>query len=364
MMMKTGPTFVIAEAGVNHNGSLDIARELIDVAARAGADAVKFQTFRAEAVISRSARKAPYQIANTGNDESQLDMVRRLELSADDHRALVAHAREKGIEFLSTPADLDSVRVLTELLHLRRLKIGSGEVTNLPLLIKAARTGARLIVSTGMSNLSEVELALEALAFGLLASAEVRATRQAMTAAYLSDAGRQLLRERVTLLHCTTEYPAPVQDANLRAMETMHWAFGLPVGYSDHTLGIHIAVAAAALGAVILEKHFTLDRNMPGPDHVASLEPNELKNMVTAIRDTDRALGSGLKLPAATELKNKPIARKSLTAARDIRVGERFTEQNLTTKRPGTGICAAQYFEYLDRVASRDYSADDLIDEP
>jgi N-acetylneuraminate synthase len=361
--MRTEPTFIIAEAGVNHNGSVDVALKLIDVAAEAGADAIKFQTFRAEAVISRSARKAPYQIANTGSDESQLEMVRRLELSVEAHRTLAAHARQRHVEFLSTPADLESVRVLTELLHLRRLKIGSGEVTNAPLLVAAARTGARLIVSTGMSNLSEVERALEALAFGLVSAADARATQPAMTAAYLSERGRTLLRERVILLQCTTEYPAPPQDANLRAMETMRSAFGLPVGYSDHTLGIHIAVAAVALGAVVLEKHCTLDRSMPGPDHVASLEPGELAEMVRAVRDTERALGSGLKIPAASELKNKPIARKSLTAARDICAGERFTEQNLTTKRPGSGISAAHYFEYLDRVASRDYAADDLIDE-
>jgi N-acetylneuraminate synthase len=362
--MNTEPVFIIAEAGVNHNGSVGTALKLIDVAAEAGTDAVKFQTFCAAAIISRSASKAPYQIANTGNDEPQLEMVRRLELSIDDHRVLAAHARKRNIEFLSTPSDLGSVQALTELLHLSRLKIGSGDVTNLPLLVAAARTGARLILSTGMSSLGEVEGALEALAFGLISTGEARATRQAMAAAYLSERGQALLRERVTLLHCTTEYPAPPQDANLRAMHTMRAAFGLPIGYSDHTLGIQVAVAAVALGAVALEKHFTLDRSMPGPDHVASLEPAELTEMVRAVRATERALGSGVKQPAASELKNMPIARKSLTAACEIRAGERFTEQNLTLKRPGSGIGAMHYFEYLDRVATRDYAADDLIDEP
>jgi N-acetylneuraminate synthase len=362
--MNTESTFIIAEAGVNHNGSVGIALQLVDVAAQAGADAVKFQTFHAEAIISRSARKAPYQIANTGNDESQLEMVRRLELSVDDHRALAAHARQRGIEFLSTPGDLESVRLLTELLRLPRLKIGSGDVTNLRLLVAAARTGARLILSTGMSSLADVERALEALAFGLISAADATPTAQAMAAAYHSEHGQALLRERVTLLQCTTEYPAPPQDANLRAMETMRAAFGLPVGYSDHTLGIQIAVAAVALGAVVLEKHFTLDCSMPGPDHVASLEPAQLAEMVRAVRDTERALGSGVKIPAPSESKNTPIARKSLTAACDIRAGERFTEQNLATKRPGSGICARHYFEYLDRVATRDYATDDLIDEP
>jgi N-acetylneuraminate synthase len=361
--MNTKPVFIIAEAGVNHNGSVGTGIKLIDVAAEAGANAVKFQTFHAEAIISRSARKAPYQIANTGNDESQLEMVRRLELSIDDHRALAAHARKRNIEFLSTPGDLGSVRVLTELLHLRRLKIGSGDVTNPPLLVAAARTGAALILSTGMSSLGEVERALGALAFGLVSAGEAKATRHALTAAYISERGQALLRERVSLLHCTTEYPAPAQDANLRAMQTLRTAFELPVGYSDHTLGSQVAIAAVALGAVILEKHFTLDRTMAGPDHVASLEPAELAEMVRAVRSTERALGSGLKVPAASELKNIPIARKSLTAACDIREGEQFTEQNLTTKRPGSGICATHYFDYLGRVATCNYAADDLIDE-
>jgi N-acetylneuraminate synthase len=362
--MTVEPTFIIAEAGVNHNGSVSTALKLIDAAADAGASAVKFQTFRAEAIISRSARKATYQIVNTGNDESQLEMVRRLELSVDDHHALLARARERKIEFLSTPGDHESIRVLTELLGLRRLKIGSGDVTNLPLLVAAARTGARLILSTGMSNLGEVEHALEALAFGLTDAVERRATRQAMATAYLSERGQALLRERVTLLHCTTEYPAPAHDANLRAMYTMRTAFGLPVGYSDHSPGIEVTVAAVALGAPVLEKHFTLDRSMSGPDHRASLEPAELAQMVRAVRVTERALGSGIKMPAASELKNIPIARKSLTAACEIRQGEQFTERNLTTKRPGSGICAANYFAYLDRVATRNYAADDLIDEP
>jgi len=355
--------YIIAEAGVNHNGSVDTAVELIDVATAAGADAVKFQTFRSESVISRAARKAQYQITNTGNDESQLEMVRALELSVAQHRVLIDHARSKGIAFLSSPFDLESLHVLTEEFRLPRLKIASGEITNIPLLVAAGRAGCPLILSTGMSTLAEVERALQIIAFGFVAPRDARPTVAGLEAAYFDTKAQSLLRERLTLLHCTTEYPAPVQEVNLRAMNTMRAAFGLPVGFSDHTPGIHIAIASAALGAEVIEKHFTLDRNLPGPDHVASLEPGELAAMVRGIRDVEQALGSGRKLPAPSEMKNIPIARKSLIAARAIKKGEAFSEINLTTKRPGTGVSALRFYDYVGRNAPRDYSADDLIDE-
>lgn len=355
--------FVIAEAGVNHNGSLECAKQLIDVAAKARADAVKFQTFRSESVISRFATKAQYQVVNTGNDESQLAMVRNLELSIEEHQILIAHAKDRGILFLSTPFDLESLHTLVDVFHLPQLKIASGEITNLPLLLAAGRAALPLIVSTGMATLAEVEQALAAVAFACVNPADAQPTPQALTDAYISARGQALLRERVSLLHCTTEYPAPVSDVNLRAMDALRSAFGLPVGYSDHTRGIHVAVSAVALGATIIEKHFTLDRNMPGPDHPASLEPDELADMISNIREIEQAVGSGHKLPAPSELKNISVARKSLIAARDVKRGERFDAGSLTTKRPGSGISAMRYFEFLGRPASRDYAADELIDE-
>jgi len=357
------PVLVIAEAGVNHNGSMDLAKQLIDVAAAAGADAVKFQTFRSEAVISRSAKKAEYQTANTGTDESQLEMVRKLELSVAQHRTLIEHARSRGIRFLSTPFDIESLHVLSEEFQLPLLKIPSGEITNLPLLLAAGRSGRSLIVSTGMATLGEIEQALAVLAFGMTTAEHERPTAAARQHAFISAQGQRLLKERVSLLHCTTEYPAPVEEVNLRAMAAMASAFGLPVGYSDHTAGIHVPVAAVAMGATIIEKHFTLDRKLPGPDHVASLEPAELTAMVRSIRDVARALGSGLKLPAPAEIKNIAVARKSLIAAQDIPKGAPFTEGNLTTKRPGSGISAMRYEEFIGRCATRDYAADELIEE-
>ena len=354
--------FIIAEAGVNHNGSIELARQLIDVAAASGADAVKFQTFRSEALISRAAKKAEYQVANTGTDESQLDMVRKLELGVEDHRVLIAHAASRGIRFLSTPFDIESLRVLVDTFDLPQLKIPSGEITNLPLLVAAGRSRRPLIVSTGMATLGEIEDALAVLAFAM-ADPHGRPTREATRAALLSESGQALLRSRISLLHCTTEYPAPVAEVNLRAMQSMRAAFGLPVGYSDHTRGIHVPVAAVALGATIIEKHFTLDRGLPGPDHVASLEPAELKAMVSAIRDIEQALGDGHKLPAPSELKNIAVARKSLVAATAIAAGDTFTADNLTTKRPGSGINAMRHEDFLGRVATRAYGADELIQE-
>ncbi len=354
--------FIIAEAGVNHNGSLDMAKKLIDVAADAGADAVKFQTFKASHIVSRRAPKAAYQERTTGQEESQFDMIRKLELSVSDHHALLKHAAERGIEFLSTPFDLSSLQLLVGELGLRTIKIPSGEITNAPLLIQVAQSGCRVILSTGMSTLGEIEAALAVLAFGFTATADSKPEQEVFAAAFASEVGRQALRERVTLLQCTTEYPAAVAEVNLRVMDTMAAAFSVPVGYSDHTAGIHIAVAAVARGAVLVEKHFTLDRTLPGPDHQASLEPHELAAMVTHIRDVELALGDGVKRPSTAELANLKVVRKSICAAQTIRCGEAFTDANLACKRPGDGISPMSYWHQLGRLATRDYVVDEAID--
>jgi N-acetylneuraminate synthase len=352
--------YVIAEAGVNHNGSLDQAIRLVDVAADAGADAVKFQTFKADRLASRAAPKADYQLESTGSRESQHQMLSRLELDVAAHHVLARHCKTRGIEFLSTPFDLESLDLLAREFAISRIKLSSGDLTNAPLLLAAARTGKPVILSTGMGTLGEVETALGVLAFGY-ADSTALPCRRAFEETYCSPAGQAALRDKVALLHCTTEYPAPLADINLRAMATMREAFGLPVGYSDHTQGITIPVAAAALGATVVEKHFTLDRSLPGPDHRASLEPEELKQMVQAIREVETALGSSIKHPAASELKNRPVARKSLVAARAIRNGEPFTEENLTVKRPGSGVSPIHYWDWLGRAADRDYGPDDEV---
>lgn len=360
--------FIIAEAGVNHNGSLDMALRLIDAAATAGVDAVKFQTFKAEQIVSRHAPKADYQLHTTDAGESQFEMIRKLELSEKDHQSLISHAQTKGVEFLSTPFDSPSLAFLAGRLGLRTIKVSSGEITNAPFLLEIARCAQDVILSTGMSSLGEVEAALGVLAFGFIAGAETVPGRQAFVEAFASDDGQAALRARVKLLHCTTEYPAPFDEVNLRAMDTLASAFGLPVGYSDHTPGIHIPVAAVARGATMIEKHFTLDRTLPGPDHKASLEPDELRAMVVAIRDVEAALGDGVKRPAASEWKNRPVARKGLVASRNIRAGERFSPQNITCKRPENGASPFDYWRVLDTAAAHDYAVDEPIgrfpDEP
>ena len=330
--------FIIAEAGVNHNGNEAIAHKLVDAAAEAGADAVKFQTFRASELVSASAPKALYQQRTTEVAESQLSMIRRLELNETAHRSLMEHCSQRGIRFLSSPFDLHSIDFLHSL-GLETFKIPSGEITNIPYLRRIGNCGVPVILSTGMSVLGEIEKALEV----------------------LEHVGTP--RERITLLHCTTEYPAPVGEINLRAMETLLRAFpGIAgVGYSDHTQGIHIPVAAAAMGACVIEKHFSLDRNMEGPDHKASLEPDELASMVRAIRDVERARGDGIKRPTDSELSNIRVARKSLVAARPIQKGEVFSEENLTVKRPGTGVSPLLWDDYIGRTALRDYQTDELI---
>ncbi|MBU1666270.1 MAG: N-acetylneuraminate synthase [Gammaproteobacteria bacterium] len=330
------PVLIIAEAGVNHNGDLELARRLIDAAAEAGADLVKFQTFKADRLVTATARKADYQTRNSGGGETQHEMLRRLELSPEAHHELIAHCQTRGIGFFSTGFDNESVDFLASLGQ-ERFKIPSGEITNLPYLRNMGRYGREIILSTGMATLGDIEAAIDA----------------------LEQAGTP--RSRLTVLHCTTEYPTPMAEVNLRAMQSIAQAFGVRVGYSDHTPGIEVAIAATALGATIIEKHFTLDRNLPGPDHKASLEPDELKAMVAAIRNIEIALGDGIKRLTPSEAKNKPIARKSLVASQSIREGEMFSAENITAKRPGTGISPMRWDEVMGQVAKRNYQVDDLI---
>jgi N-acetylneuraminate synthase len=353
--------FLIAEAGVNHNGSLELALQLVDAAAGCGADAVKFQTFRADKLASRPAPKAKYQQQTTGSAESQLDMLRRLELGREEHIALAARCHERGIEFLSTPFDLESLTLLVDTLAVRALKIGSGDLTNGPLLHAAAGTGKPLLVSTGMATLLEVEAALALIAHGLTRGSETP-DADAVRAAYAGAAGRDALTAGVTLLQCTTDYPAEFADLNLKAMQRLADAFGTRVGFSDHSTGIAAAVAAAALGARVIEKHLTLDRTLPGPDHLASLEPREWSLLTQSVREVERALGDGDKRPTRTELENAVAARKSLATALPVRKGEPFTASNLTVLRPGNGVSPMQYWIWLGRKAERDYAAGDLIE--
>lgn len=327
--------YIIAEAGVNHNGSLEIAKKMVDVAREAGANAIKFQTFKAENIVTKNASRAEYQVKNTGEDTSQYSMLKKLELSYDDFRELKAYCDASGIEFLSTPFDLESIDFLQEL-GIRFLKIPSGEITNFPYLRKIGQTGMPVIMSTGMSTLEEVGDAIRVL--------------------------REYGSDEISLLHCTTEYPAPLDSVNLKAMQTMAEAFNLPVGYSDHTSGIEVSVAAVAMGAVIIEKHFTLDRNMEGPDHKASLEPDELKAMVQSIRDVEMAMGTGEKGLSYSELKNVSVVRKSIVAKMAIRKGMLFSEDNLSVKRPGTGVNPMQWNKVIGLCAKRDYEEDEMIE--
>ncbi len=329
-------TLIIAEAGVNHNGDLAVACELIDVAADAGADWVKFQTFTADKIVTKNAKKADYQNKTTDADESQHAMIRKLELTRDMHAVLIQRCKLRGVQFFSTGFDLESIDLLVEL-GLDSFKVPSGEITNLPYLRHVGQYGKPVIMSTGMATLDEIAAALN----------------------ILEQAGTS--RRDITVLHCNTEYPTPMTDVNLQAMLTIRDAFDVSVGYSDHTLGIEVAIAAVALGATIIEKHFTLDRNLSGPDHKASLEPKELKAMVAAIRNIEKAMGDGVKRPSSSEAKNKPIARKSLVAACSILEGEIFNENNLMAKRPGTGLSPMRWDEVLGRKASRDFAADELI---
>ena len=356
-------TLIIAEAGVNHNGQEQLAFELVDAAKNAGADIVKFQTFKAKNLVTETAKQADYQVKNTQKSESQFTMLSRLELSYDVHHQLVAHCNKLGIEFLSTAFDFESLNFLVNVLGLKRLKLPSGELTNAPLVLAHAQTGCDLIVSTGMATLAEIESALGVIAFGYLNDSSVKPSTLAFEQAYVSAEGQKLLQQKVTILHCTTEYPAPLEEINLKVMDTLGSAFNLAAGYSDHSAGISVPIAAAARGAVLIEKHFTLDKEMEGPDHKASLDPAELKAMIMAIREVELALGGPVKTPTVSEVKNKQVVRKSLVAAVDIKIGEAFTEENLTIKRPGTGLSPCQYWQYLGNTATKAYKAGELISD-
>ncbi|CAA7603174.1 Antifreeze-like/N-acetylneuraminic acid synthase C-terminal [Acididesulfobacillus acetoxydans] len=419
--MSERHVMMIAEAGVNHNGSTDLALRLVEAAARAGADIVKFQSFKAGSLAAPTAPKAAYQVrarlpsesfnpaaegnrsesfndaaaglnplaaenASAGREavrlpaegqtsgsrpsirdgESQLAMLKRLELTPEQHLSIFEHCRKMGIEFLSTPFEEESLRYLVQDLGVRQIKISSGDLTNGPLLLAAARTGRPVILSTGMGTLGEVEEALGVLAYGYLGRGEPaghpgESARGAFQEAFSSAAGQGVLRERVTLLHCTTEYPAPYGDVNLKAMLTLKDAFGLPVGLSDHTAGTAVALGAVALGAVVIEKHFTLDRTLPGPDHKASLEPRELQTLAEGIRALEEALGSPRKTPAPSERKNRPAARKSLVALCRIEAGEVFTPENLGSKRPGGGMSPMEYWALLGKTAPRSFEENELV---
>lgn len=328
-------TFIIAEAGVNHNGSIDLAKELIDKASGAGADAVKFQSFKAEKLVTKDAKKAKYQEDTTGVEENQFQMIKKLELDYEKHQELIDYCKLKDIMFLSSPFDLESIDLLNDL-ELQIFKIPSGEITNLPYLQRIGSLNKKVILSTGMSNLSDIEKALEVL--------------------------RQSGTTDITILHCNTEYPTPIEDVNLLAMNTIKEAFKLPVGYSDHTLGIEIPIAAVALGANIIEKHFTLDKTMKGPDHRASLEPDELKSMIDKIRNIEKSLGNGIKKPSNSELKNINIARKSIVASKVIKKGDVFTKDNIFIKRPGNGISPMRWNEIKGKIAIKDFKEDELIE--
>jgi N,N'-diacetyllegionaminate synthase len=330
-------TIIIAEAGVNHNGDINLAKQLIEVASQAGADFVKFQTFKAENQTTSSAKKADYQLKNTVNTETQKEMLRRLELTEDMHYQLIDYCKKCNIRFLSTGFDIESVNFLKKIGQ-EYFKIPSGEINNLPYLNHIGRLGGKIILSTGMSTLGDIEAAIDVL--------EIAGT----------------LRSDIIVLHCTTEYPTPMVEVNLRAMQTIRGAFGVSVGYSDHTLGIEVPIAAVAIGACIVEKHFTLSRDLPGPDHKASLEPKELTNMVLSIRNIELALGDGVKRLTNSEHKNQYLIRKSLVASQKIRVGEKFTIKNVTVKRPGTGISPMKFYEVIGKNAKRNFLIDDLIE--
>lgn len=331
-------TFIIAEAGVNHNGSLEMALQLVDAAVNAGVDCIKFQTYKTESLVSKSAPKADYQINNTQNKNTQFEMLKELELSEEMHHKILDYCKEKKILFFSTAFDLLSLEYLKEL-NLQLVKIPSGEITNYPYLKKAAQLFNKIIISTGMSTIEDIRLALQV----------------------FIDEG--IPKENITILHCNTEYPTPMEDVNLKAMLHIQKEFGTAIGYSDHTLGIEVPIAAVALGASLIEKHFTLDRTLPGPDHAASLEPEELKMMVSAIRNIEKTIaGDGIKKPSKSEIKNILIGRKSIVAKTKILKGDIFTEENITSKRPGHGLSPMLWNKVLGQVAKKDFNEEELIE--
>jgi len=358
-MMQPHKTFLIAEAGVNHNGSIELAKKLIDAAVMAGADAVKFQSFVASSIVTAGASKAEYQITNTGSKESQLEMLKKLELSHSQQRELHQYCQRSGIQFLSTPFDTASLNFLTSDLGLETIKVGSGELTNAPFLFEVARLAKNIILSTGMSTLDEVADALGVIAFVMTDSKNPSVS--SFKSALASSEGRKAVTSKVTLLHCTTDYPTVPSDVNLQAMSTLREKFDCQVGFSDHSVGIHLAVAAVAMGATVIEKHLTIDRDLPGPDHKASLEPSEFKNLVDQVRDLENAFGDGIKRPTEVELKNKKIARRSLVALKAIKTGDVFTSENISIKRPGTGRSPFEYWSLLGTKATSDIAENDLI---
>lgn len=362
MVSYTAPACaVIAEAGVNHNGRLDLALQLVEAAAAAKADIVKFQTFDAKKLVTGSAPTAAYQKRNFEAGDAQLKMLQALELDEAQHREIADRCATLGIEFLSTPFDAESARFLVDALGVKRIKVGSGELTNAPLLLELSRMGLPMILSTGMATLAEVEEALSVVAFGALAEPTAAASRAAFREAWAAREARAVMR-RTIVMQCTTEYPAPFDQVNLRVMSTYAAAFGVQAAYSDHTPGTDISLAAAALGAAAIEKHFTLSRDMEGPDHKASLEPHQLTALVAGVRRVGEALGDGVKTPQPVELSNMAVARKSLVAARAIAAGELFSEDNLTAKRPGTGLAPIALWDLIGRKAGRTYAADELIE--
>lgn len=358
----TKKIFFIAEAGVNHNGSLTIAKQLIDTAKEAGADAVKFQSFHADDLVCFNAPKAEYQKKTTFSDHSQYEMLKSLELSESEQITLFNYCQSKKILFMSSPFDLISAHFIINNLNSPIIKIPSGEITNLPLLVTIARSGKKVILSTGMCTLGEIEIALSILAHGYIyPNEQTYPTLSLCEDTYHSKHGQSILQNHVTLLHCTTEYPAPFEEVNLRVLKTLKSAFKLPVGYSDHTLGTAVSIAAVACGAQVIEKHFTLDKTLPGPDHQASLEPNELAFSVKSIRQVELALGTSKKIPSSSEFKNRSIARKSLVALKSIKQGDQFDASNMGCKRPGSGISAIYYSHFTNLQADRDYEQDELI---
>ena len=360
-MTNTPNTFIIAEAGVNHNGSMDLARSLVDAAVAAKADAVKFQSFVATSIVTANAKKADYQIVQTGGQESQLEMLQRLELSQSQQHELFKYCRTRDIAFLSTPFDIQSLKFLVDDIGLSLIKVGSGELTNAPFLLEVARSAKQIILSTGMSTIDEIELALGVIAFGVSSDKTLKPTTNACSKALESDAGKKAINQCVTLLHCTTDYPTSPLDVNLQAMRTLREKFNCQVGLSDHSVGTHISVGAVAMGATVIEKHLTTSRNLEGPDHKASLEPQEFKILVENIRDIEKALGSSEKLPTATEIKNRQVARRSIVACKPIKSGETFTTENIVVKRPGTGQSPFKYWDLLGTKSQRDIAENELI---
>ncbi|MDF2946845.1 MAG: N-acetylneuraminate synthase [Bacillales bacterium] len=357
-------TFIIAEAGVNHNGCIETAKKLVDVAVNVKVDAVKFQSFKASKLVSKKAEKAKYQIENSSEKtETQFEMLSKLELSREEQLELYNYCLNSGILFMSTPFDEDSLTTLVNECNLSIIKLSSGDLTNAPLLLNAAQTGRDIIISTGMSTLEEIEKALAVLAYGYSNPSKKPSGFEEVWRTYLNNESYNILKDKVTILHCTTEYPASPKDVNLNVLSTIHSAFGLKVGFSDHTEGIHIPIAAVAKGASVIEKHFTLDKSMPGPDHKASLEPSELEAMVHAIRDIEVALGTSRKFPSQIELENSLVARKSIVAKLEIQAGTIFSEDNIEIKRPGNGMSPFYYWDLIGKKSKNTYDLEGKIDE-